>query len=48
MPLIAFDHVNIRTVHLDEMLTRYYEVRGWDEQGRPTEEKLRELGLVSY
>jgi aldehyde:ferredoxin oxidoreductase len=34
------------TLHLDEMLTRYYDIRGWDEQGCPTEEKLRELGLA--
>jgi aldehyde:ferredoxin oxidoreductase len=29
----------------DEMLARYYELRGWDEDGVPTEKKLRELGL---
>ena len=26
-------------------LSDYYQVRGWDENGRPTPEKLRELGL---
>jgi len=31
--------------HLDEMLTQYYELRGWDKNGIPTEAKLRELGL---
>ena len=31
---------------LDEMLPFYYQVRGWDEQGRPTPAKLAELGLV--
>jgi len=32
--------------HLDEMLTDYYQLRGWTQEGIPTEEKLRELGLV--
>ncbi|MBN2287506.1 MAG: aldehyde ferredoxin oxidoreductase family protein [Tissierellales bacterium] len=30
---------------LDEMLPKYYEVRGWSAEGMPTEEKLKELGL---
>ncbi|MGB9792386.1 MAG: aldehyde ferredoxin oxidoreductase family protein [Thermacetogeniaceae bacterium] len=30
---------------LHEMLPEYYKVRGWDEEGRPTPEKLEELGL---
>ena len=33
------------TCALGEMLDRYYEVRGWDRQGIPTDSKLRELGL---
>jgi aldehyde:ferredoxin oxidoreductase len=33
------------TVPLDEMLTEYYRLRGWDEQGAPTREKLAALGL---
>ena len=33
-------------VELDEMLPRFYEVRGWDENGVPTPEKLAELGLT--
>jgi len=28
-----------------ELLPKYYEVRGWDQEGVPTEEKLKELGL---
>jgi aldehyde:ferredoxin oxidoreductase len=28
------------------MLQRYYQKRGWDEEGRPTREKLNELGLT--
>lgn len=31
---------------LDEMLPKYYEERGWDAKGVPTEEKLVELGLL--
>lgn len=31
---------------LDELLPKYYEERGWDAQGIPTEIKLRELGLI--
>lgn len=30
---------------LDMMLDEYYEVRGWNKNGIPTEEKLKELGL---
>lgn len=32
--------------HLDEMLDAYYEVRGWTDEGVPTPQKLRELGLL--
>jgi aldehyde:ferredoxin oxidoreductase len=28
------------------MLDEYYQIRGWDNQGRPTSEKLRKLGLA--
>ncbi len=34
-------------VGLEEMLTEYYKLRGWDEKGVPTEEKLKELNLVA-
>jgi aldehyde:ferredoxin oxidoreductase len=30
------------------MKKEYYEVRGWDAQGRPTAELVRELGLGGY
>lgn len=33
-------------VDLQPMLDEYYQLRGWDTQGRPTAEKLRELGLA--
>ncbi len=35
------------TVDLAAMLPVYYETRGWDAEGRPTEETLAELGLAS-
>lgn len=31
---------------LAEMLPKYYEVRGWDDQGRPSDAKLAELELA--
>ena len=34
-----------KTVPLEEMLGEYYRLRGWDEQGRPTKEKLAALRL---
>jgi len=30
---------------LERILPEYYKLRGWDEEGRPTKEKLAELGL---
>ncbi len=30
---------------LDVMLAEYYDIRGWGEDGIPTHEKLRSLGL---
>ena len=33
-------------VELDEMLPQFYELRGWDENGVPTDETLRKLGLM--
>ncbi len=32
--------------HLSEMLPKYYELRGWDEKGVPTPERLAELHLA--
>jgi aldehyde:ferredoxin oxidoreductase len=29
----------------EEMLDDYYRLRGWDRNGVPTREKLKELGL---
>jgi len=33
---------------LDKMLEEYYQLRGWNEKGIPTEEKLKELELKAY
>lgn len=32
-------------VNLEPLLDAYYEFRGWDKNGKPTPQKLRELGL---
>jgi len=37
--------VKNQVVHLDRMLPEYYRLRGWDENGIPTPEKLKQLGL---
>lgn len=34
-----------KVVELDKMLPEYYRVRGWNEEGVPTEEKLAELSI---
>ncbi len=33
-------------VRLDEMLSEYYQLRGWDKNGIPTQAKLNELGMT--
>jgi aldehyde:ferredoxin oxidoreductase len=35
----------ISRADLDTMLDEYYAARGWDEDGHPTEAKLKELGI---
>jgi aldehyde:ferredoxin oxidoreductase len=32
-------------VPIDKMLPRYYQLRGWDENGVPTKKTLKKLGL---
>jgi aldehyde:ferredoxin oxidoreductase len=32
--------------HVPEMLPEYYQLRGWDEKGVPTKERLEELQLA--
>ncbi len=34
-----------QVVQLEKTLPEYYKLRGWNEEGIPTEEKLKELGL---
>jgi aldehyde:ferredoxin oxidoreductase len=34
------------TVPLEPMLDEYYQLRGWDHEGRPTREKLAALSLA--
>lgn len=34
-----------KVIELESMLTEYYQMRGWDENGVPTDGKLAELGL---
>ncbi len=41
-----YGHSKGVTVNLDEMLDEYYKLREWDNEGRVTEEKLEELGLM--
>ena len=35
-------------IDLDKLLDDYYKIRGWDENGIPTEEKLQELNLSEF
>jgi aldehyde:ferredoxin oxidoreductase len=35
-------------VGLDEAIMDYYKVRGWDENGKPTEELIKRLGMEEY
>lgn len=35
-----------KVARLHEMLPEYYRIRGWDEKGVPTDERLQELGLT--
>jgi len=37
--------VKNQVVHLDRMLSEYYQLRGWNQEGVPTPEKLKQLGL---
>jgi len=38
----------VSQAELDLLLDDYYEVRGWDKNGNPTPEKLKELGLEEF
>jgi aldehyde:ferredoxin oxidoreductase len=36
---------NGRMADIEQLISEYYFVRGWDEEGKPTQEKVRELGI---
>jgi len=35
-------------VELDKMLPRFYELRGWSQNGVPTSDKLESLAIAEY
>jgi len=41
----ADGHV-VKPEDFNKMLDEYYRLRGWDKEGRPTKEKLKELKLI--
>jgi aldehyde:ferredoxin oxidoreductase len=45
LPEGPFAGAKITLEDLDQLLDDYYAFRGWDKEGRPTAEKLKELGL---
>ncbi len=47
LPERFFESGGIERMEFEKALDEYYLLRGWDEFGEPTEEKLRELGLLS-
>ena len=38
----------LSTEDFEQMKALYYRLRGWDAEGRPEKEKLRDLGLLSF
>jgi len=46
-PLPEIPESRLTKADLDQMLDEYYRLRGWDLDGRPTDEKLEELGIRS-
>jgi len=41
----ATDGVALTREEMDQAISRYYEMSGWDDSGRPTRAKLEELAL---
>ncbi len=37
---------SVKKEDIDKLLDEYYQLRGWDKDGRPSRAKLKELGLV--
>ncbi len=47
LPEGPYGGAKITAVDLDQLLDDYYRERGWDSEGRPSEEKLKELALAN-
>jgi len=45
---LEIDEAKLSKKEFEKMMDEYYEMRGWDENGIPTREKLRELDLEGY
>jgi aldehyde:ferredoxin oxidoreductase len=45
---LELDEARIGTKLFETMLSEYYELRGWDENGVPKREKLTELDLEGF
>lgn len=45
LPEGPFEGQRITLQDLDQLLDEYYAVRGWDSSGKPTDQKLKTLGL---
>ncbi len=49
MPSRSEKPVTVASIkNFDAMLQRYYQLRGWDEKGKPTAHTLKRLDLVDY
>jgi len=46
-PLGLYKGAKLEKQKFDEMVDEYYRLRGWDEEGIPTEETFKKFGLVS-
>jgi len=47
-PKLIEEHLGEEQIELDVMLDEYYEFRGWNRDGIPTEKKILELELDSF
>jgi len=45
---LEIDEAKIGKDSFEKMLSEYYKMRGWDENGIPKKEKLKELNLVGF
>lgn len=48
MPPNGEERISLPTEEFKKMLDEYYQLRGWDENGIPTKEKLADLGLDKF